>query len=110
MTVHKGAFYFILALQLLVLGALLIGAAFLKDTREQAVNTAQLLEACERNNLMRDAVRWTTSTEVERALLEGDQATFREGTRKLAALTLAAQHSPQKDRPWLVDCTVAYRP
>ena len=109
MTIHKGAVYFILALQLLVLGTLLIGAGLLVDTRgDQRVTRATLREACERNNLLRDAVRFNTAATVERALLEGDQQTFREGTRKLAALTLAASRSPQQDRPWLVDCTVAY--
>ena len=109
MTVNKGAFYFIALLQLLVLGALLIGAAFLVDTRtDQTVTRSQLREACERNNLLRDAVRFNTAVTVESALLEGDQQTFREGARKLAALTLAASRSPQKDRPWLVDCTAAY--
>ena len=109
MTVQKGAVYFILALQLLVLAALLIGAAFLVDTRtEQTVTRSQLRDACDRNNLLRDAVRFNTATVVEQALLMGDQETFREGTRKMVALTLAASRSPQQDRPWLVNCTVAY--
>ena len=108
MTVNKGAFYFITFLQLLVLAGLLIGAAFVADTRDKAVTRDSVREACDRNNLIRDAVHFNTGVTVERALLEGDRDTFKTGTQKLAALTLAASRHPQKDRPWLVNCTAAY--
>lgn len=109
MTVRKGAFYFTLALNLLVLFGLAIGGAFLVDTRDtQEASRGSLRAACERNNRRADATYWATAALVERALLEGDQAAFRDGTRKLAGLTLGPREKPQPGRPWLVDCEAAY--
>lgn len=109
MTIHKGSVYFILALQLVVLASLLIGAAFLVDTRsDQTLTRASLVAACERNNRIRDATHFNTEAVVERALLEGDQDVFRRGTVKLAALTLPPEMMPLQGRPWLVDCEAAY--
>lgn len=98
LAMRRRTFYFMLALQIISVVALLIVAGVVWDTRgDQNHTLSGLVIGCERANRTRNALHWIASHTpgIPPAVLEG--------------LELAPREHPQEARPWLVECADAYR-